>query len=160
MGAGKTSVGALLARKTGMDFCDLDALVAERGGASIERLIESLGEGGFREMESAALEEICSSRKPVVVSTGGGVVVSERNRRSMERSGVVVYLKASLETLMRRISQDPPRPLLKTDNPEKTAGELLSARARFYETAHFTIETDGFTAEDVASKVEDFLRGL
>ena len=159
MGAGKTSVGRALARRLGVRFRDLDSLIAERSGAGIDEIISSLGEDRFREMESAALAEVCSAAGPAVVSTGGGAVISERNRRAMERAGVVIYLKAKLETLMRRVSLDAPRPLLKVEDPAGKAAELLAARSRFYEAADFTIETDGLSPERVADRAEEILRG-
>ncbi|MCY4043208.1 MAG: shikimate kinase [Candidatus Dadabacteria bacterium] len=159
MGAGKTSAGRALARRLGVRFRDLDEFIALREGMSIGDIFSSSGEDGFREAESAALAGICSATGPAVVSTGGGAVISERNRRAMERAGVVIYLKAKLETLMRRVSLDAPRPLLKVEDPAARAAELLAARASFYEDADFIIETDGLSPERVADRAEEILRG-
>ena len=158
MGAGKTTVGRALARRLGARFCDLDNIIAEREGMGADEIISSLGEKRFREMESAALETVCSANGFAVVSTGGGTVVSEGNRRAMERAGVVVYLKAELETLMSRVSLDAPRPLLKVENPAGKAAELLAGREPFYGEAGFTVATDGLSPERVAEKTEEILR--
>lgn len=159
MGAGKTTVGRSLARRLGVGFRDIDSLITKRSGSGISEIFSSLGEERFREMESVMLEEVCSASGPAVISTGGGAVISERNRRAMERAGVVIYLKAKLETLMRRVSPDAPRPLLKVADPAVKAAELLAARESFYEEADFTIETEGLSPERVAERAEEVLRG-
>ncbi len=157
MGAGKTSVGSSLSGILNMRFHDLDSMLAERHSVGIEEIISSFGEPEFRRLESELLAEICSLPGAAVVSTGGGAVVATANRRAMEQCGVVIYLKARMETLMRRISGDTPRPLLKVEDPCSKAAELFSARERFYKTAGFTIETDGFSSREVADKVADIL---
>ncbi len=160
MGAGKTSVGRFLAGIVDAPFCDLDSLLCERKSAEIEDMISSLGEPEFRRLESELLAEVCSLPGTLVVSTGGGAVMSERNRRAMEQSGVVIYLKARLETLMERISKDVgvARPLLKVDDPLARAAELLSAREPFYARAGVIMETDGLSARKVAEKAADIFR--
>lgn len=159
MGAGKTSAGAVLARILGLPFYDLDSMICERRSGGIEGIMSSLGEPGFRMLESELLAEVCSLPGSLVVSTGGGVVISERNRRVMEEAGVVIYLSAKLETLICRISEDKSaaRPLLKGGDPVSKAADMLCARKPFYETADVTIETDGLSAEEVARKAADVL---
>jgi len=157
MGAGKTTVGRVLAGILGVPFVDMDSVISERQSAEIEGIMSSLGEPGFRNLESGLLDEICSSTGAMVVSTGGGVVISGRNRRTMEQSGIVIYLKASVETIMKRISDEneegiSSRPLLKSGNPFERAAELFAKRKEFYENADLTIETDGIRPEDIAEK--------
>ncbi len=158
MGAGKTTAAGAIASATGAKFCDLDEFISHRQSASIDDIISSLGEPEFRRIETEALAALCARGGFCVVSTGGGVVISESNRAVMAQSGVVIYLKAKVETLMRRISQDAPRPLLKVDNPGAEAARLLSERERFYEAADFTIETDGMCPDEVASEAVRLLR--
>ncbi len=160
MGSGKTAVGAVLAQIFDAPFCDLDSLLCERRSAEIEDIISSLGEPGFRKLESELLAEVCSSPGPLVVSTGGGAVISQENRRLMEESGVVIYLRAGLKTLMCRISKDKgaARPLLNVDNPASKAAELFSERKNFYEKADVIIDTNGLSAGDVAGKAAEILR--
>lgn len=159
MGAGKTSAGAVLARILDLPFYDLDSMICERRSGGIEGIMSSLGEPGFRMLESELLAEVCSLAGSLVVSTGGGVVISEKNRRVMEEAGVVIYLSAKLETLICRISEDKSaaRPLLEVGDPVSKAADMLCKRKPFYETADVTIETDGLSAEEVARKAADVL---
>ncbi len=158
MGAGKTTVGPVLARLLGVPFVDMDSMIRERQSCEIEDIMSLLGESGFRNLESEMLAEICSSPGAMVISTGGGVVIAEKNRRAMKESGITVYLKAKLETIMMRISKENERgisvrPLLKSDNPFERAAELFADRMEFYEKADLTVETDGRRPEDVAEKI-------
>lgn len=157
MGAGKTTVGSVLAGKIGAQFCDLDVFISARESASVDEIISLRGEAEFRKLESEALAEVCEKPGTGVVATGGGVVLSESNRAAMKQSGVAIYLKADFETLMRRISQDAPRPLLKVSYPETKAAEIFSGREHLYETACLTVETDGLSPDEVATKTVGLL---
>lgn len=153
MGAGKTTVGKALARKTGREFVDTDRVLVERTGVPIATIFEIEGEEGFRRRETAILEEL-ATRKGCVIATGGGAVLAERNRRIMRDAGTVVYLRAKLESLWERTRHDTTRPLLATADPHQTLAELLEKRDPLYrEAAHVMVETGAQSAATLAGRV-------
>lgn len=132
MGAGKSTVGRQLAKALGRDFYDTDKEIERRTGVSISWIFEMEGESGFRQREQKVLDEL-SLLKNIVLATGGGIVLSEENRRVLRSRGYVVYLSASVEQLLRRTNKDKNRPLLQTDNPKETVKALMSERAPLYQ---------------------------
>jgi len=159
MGAGKSSVGRLLASKLACPFIDLDAEVVARAGRSINAIFAEDGEAAFRILESACLEHTLS-RGGVVVATGGGAVIAEANRVLMRASGVVINLTASLERITERLAGAADRPLYAGDDPVKRVKTLLEGREQFYGDADIRIDTDGKSVEDVAAEILGYLRGL
>lgn len=131
MGAGKTTVGRVLARKLGWDFADTDGEIVARTGVPIPTIFEIEGEEGFRRREHAELEAL-SRRVQVVVATGGGAVLQAPNRALMKKSGWVVYLHASPELLYARTRHDKNRPLLQVADPLARLRELLVQRDPLY----------------------------
>lgn len=153
MGSGKTSVGHLLARQLGYDFVDLDALIVEQEGSSINEVFARGGEQVFREMETASLATLADRRR-IVLSTGGGVVLREENRTLLRMIGRVVNLTASVATLAERLAQADDRPLLQgEESREERLGRILRERERFYADADIRIDTTGKTLEDVAAEI-------
>ena len=136
MGSGKTTI----ARKLDPDFVDMDAMLEERLGMSIARFFEEKGEAAFRQVESEVLDDLLKTDQ--VVSTGGGVVISPRNRALLKQNADNIYLKADFETLYQRISadKDNQRPLFLKNSKEDLA-EIFKERQAWY--------------EEVASKVID-----
>ena len=123
MGAGKSSVGRALARRTGLPLFDTDQLVSERLGLPITEIFAQRGEDEFRACETAVLAEIPA--QPAIVVTGGGIVLRAENVAAMKRLGTVVHLTADEETLFERATRRATRPLLKTSDPRATFAELL-----------------------------------
>ncbi|MCI0507249.1 MAG: shikimate kinase AroK [Gammaproteobacteria bacterium] len=159
MGAGKTTIGRQIAKALGRDFYDSDKEVEKRTGATIPLIFELEKEEGFRLRESAMIKELLS-KDSIVLATGGGAVLSEKNRKYMSNHGFVIYLCAPLEQLVRRTARDKNRPLLQTKNPKKTIEELLTKRDPLYrEVADIVIETDGFTVRQVVSKLQKIIKG-
>lgn len=153
MGSGKTSVGHLLARQLGYDFVDLDALIVEQEGSSINEVFARGGEQLFREMETASLATL-ADRTRMVLSTGGGVVLREENRLLLRMIGQVVNLTASVATLAERLAQADDRPLLQgEESREERLGRILRERECFYADADIRIDTTGKTLEDVAAEI-------
>jgi shikimate kinase len=152
MGTGKSAVGRPLAAALGYRFLDADTSVERVAGRSIPELFEQVGEPGFRDLETAVLGQIASWHS-LVVATGGGVVTRPENWGHMQQ-GVVVWLDAPPELLLRRLAADPtPRPLLQTADPETQLTSLLSQRQRLYAQADLHIRQAGEPIEEVAAAV-------
>ncbi len=131
MGAGKTSVGKLLAEKLGLSFLDSDRELESRCGADIPWIFDIEGESGFRTRETEILSELCSM-SGILLATGGGAVISEKNRELISGAGVVVYLSATADQIYQRVRHDSGRPLLQVHNPKATIQDILKKREPLY----------------------------
>lgn len=152
MGSGKTSAGRAAASSLGVEFWDTDALVEESVGMSIEALWAEEGEAGFRLLEEEALSEVAGAEG--IVATGGGAVLSRRNRDTMRDSGIVVWLDAGVETLAARIGHAHGRPLLGVAEPGPELGSIWAQRRDLYQAvAHHRIDTDPLTVAQVAERI-------
>lgn len=160
MGSGKSSVGKILAERTGFRFIDLDAEIVAADGRSINDIFASEGEEAFRALESNQLEKVLSSGEGRVVATGGGAVISGRNRALMRKLGVVINLKATLEQVLARLDGCCDRPLLAGEDAAQRAKTLMDEREQFYEDADIRIDTGGKSVEDVAAEILCRLKGL
>jgi shikimate kinase len=150
MGAGKTTIGKLLAHSLDKTFFDSDREIQKRTGVSIPVIFEIEGEPGFRKRETEVLSELVKSEN-IVLSTGGGAILSATNRELLVRHGTVIYLRASIDDLWRRTRQDKNRPLLQTTNPRKRLVELYAQRDPLYrETAHIIVESGKRSARHLA----------
>ena len=117
MGAGKSTIGRLLARELGLAFKDSDRVIEERTGASIPLIFELEGERGFRDREQQVIAELMQCRG-LVLATGGGAILRPENRSTLVSGSLVVYLHTSVEHQLERTARDRTRPLLQTDNPK------------------------------------------
>lgn len=141
MGAGKTTVGRVLARHYACDFHDSDHVIEARTGVKIPVIFEIEGEAGFRKREEAAIAELVNL-EGVVLATGGGAILSPANRAMLRDHGLVIYLRGSPEHLYERTRHDRNRPLLQTDNPLEKLRELYRVRDPLYrEIADIVIDT-------------------
>ncbi|HEV8645964.1 MAG TPA: shikimate kinase [Burkholderiales bacterium] len=141
MGAGKTSVGRVLAKRLQKTFYDSDHVIEDRTGVKIPVIFEIEGEAGFRVRESVVLDELTALRD-VVLATGGGAVLSEKNRDKLRTRGTVVYLRASVRDLLNRTRHDKNRPLLQAVDPRARLTELYEKRDPLYRAvAHLTVDT-------------------
>jgi len=142
MGAGKSTIGRLLAKELRYPFKDSDREIEARTGADIPWIFDVEGEEGFRQREEAMIAELVQERG-IVLATGGGVVMREANRLALAANGLVVYLRTSVDQQLQRTSKDRQRPLLQTADPEKVLRELMARRDPLYRgIAHLTIDTD------------------
>jgi shikimate kinase len=163
MGAGKTTVGRLLADRLGWRYADSDDAVERRTGRTVRELFEAGGEGAFRPLETEALYETVAGEGPMVVAVAGGAVLDPANRALLRRSGTVVWLRASPATLARRVADDVAaphghRPLLEED-PEATLARLDAERRALYEdVADVTVDVDDLDPEAVVERVAAALR--
>ena len=157
MGAGKSTIGRLLAKELALPFKDSDKEIEERTGASIPLIFDVEGEAGFRDREQAVIAELCGQRG-LVLATGGGAVLRAENRQAIRQGAVVIYLHASVEHQLARTARDRNRPLLQTENPEQVLTALLALRDPLYrEIATLIIETDTRPPRMVVQEIMQFL---
>ena len=159
MGSGKTAVGKQIARRLRMPFIDTDAEIERRTGADITLIFEKEGESGFRERERELIDEL-TQLDALVLSTGGGAIVLEQNRRALKERGVVAYLETSIEQqTVRVMSGRQKRPLVaNVANPSQRLAELMQQRQPLYQqTADLSVPTDGRRVSVVA---DDIIRAL
>lgn len=159
MGAGKSTIGKLLADALRLEFLDVDREIEERAGVDIPWIFDMEGEAGFRDREAQMLAEL-SDGAPAVVSTGGGAVLREENRALMMSRGTVVYLRTSVEEQIRRTAKDRKRPLLQKGNPEETLRRLMAEREPLYmQIADHTITTDQCSPRSVVQELVAKING-
>jgi shikimate kinase len=153
MGAGKSTIGKLLARALKLGFADSDTEIEYRTGADIPWIFDVEGERGFRDREQQVIEEM-TLLDHTVLATGGGVVMREVNRRALASRGFVVYLHATLDEQLLRTRNDRNRPLLAVDNPENVLRELFALRDPLYrEIADHVIDTDSSSPRVIAQRL-------
>lgn len=154
MGSGKSSVGKLLADKLGYSFRDADEMIESEEGTAIQKIFSIHGEEFFRNLETALLLTVKDDLEKAVLSTGGGMVLREKNRELLSMMGHVIYLQASSDTIMNRLTGDTTRPLLAGDNFRDRTETLLACRAPIYESAaDIIINTDGKSIEEIAEEI-------
>jgi shikimate kinase len=159
MGAGKSTTGRLAASRLGWAYRDSDADVAAVTGLTVPELFAREGEAAFRRMEAAVLADACADPAPSVVSVAGGAVLSPENRRLIEASGTVVWLRARPQTLALRVGDGAGRPLL-GDDPATAMIRLAAERAPFYaEVADLVIDVDELPPDAVADRVLEAAAG-
>jgi shikimate kinase/3-dehydroquinate synthase len=158
-GSGKTTVGKEVARRLGWRFVDTDDEIVRLAGVPIAAIFAEKGEPRFRELEREALVVVASGERQVV-STGGGIIMDERNRRVMEENGVVVCLEARPETIYRRLEAEKNnargpviRPMLAASDPLARIRSLKAERQFNYTLSHWTVHTDDLTPEEAAEEV-------
>jgi|TARA_B100000029_G_C17503747_1_gene933680 shikimate kinase len=142
MGAGKSTIGRMLAKELGYRFLDSDRIIEERCGANIPWIFDVEGEDGFRQRETAMLDEL-SNEMGTVLATGGGAVMRAENRGLLKKNSVVIYLKTSIDQQVERTRKDRNRPLLQNDDPEGVLRRLFAIRDPLYtELADIVMFTD------------------
>jgi shikimate kinase len=154
MGAGKTSIGRLLSKRSRRRFYDSDHVIEERTGVTIPTIFDLEGEQSFRDREEAVIAELARLSN-IVLATGGGAILRENNRQVLCSSGIIVYLRGSVEDLWRRTRKDKNRPLLLTDNPRQKLAEIYSVRDPIYSSvADIIIETGNPSIQSLEQDVE------
>ncbi|MCA9243614.1 MAG: shikimate kinase [Phycisphaerales bacterium] len=155
-GAGKTTVGRLLANELQWEFLDTDAVIEQREQATIREIFATRGEAAFRAIEAQIVDETCANSGQVI-SLGGGAVLDTANREYIRRAGVCVWLSAKPETLIQRMANDDQRqarPSLTSRDWADEVRELAASRAPIYaELATIRVDTDGRAPADVARAV-------
>ena len=159
MGVGKSTVGRHLAELLGRTFFDADREIEARAGATIPQIFEREGEAGFRARERETIEALADG--DAVIALGGGAVSQESVRERIASRGIVVYLRADIATLLRRVGRGRGRPLLAGLTAEERRARLqalLSERSRYYEEAAVIVDSDGLESRDAAQRVARALR--
>jgi shikimate kinase/3-dehydroquinate synthase len=160
MGAGKTTVGKLLAKQLGKTFIDSDEEIQRRTGVTIPHIFDVEGEAGFRARESGVIQELLKQDN-IVLATGGGAIISAQNRAMMKQNGLVVYLKSSVHDLWQRTRHDHNRPLLQTENPRAKLQELHDQRDPLYmEAADVVIHTGKQSVQILLERLQHKLEEL
>ncbi|TDW19741.1 shikimate kinase [Rhizobium azibense] len=152
MGAGKSSVGRIVAHQLGIPFIDSDGEIERVSRMTISELFAAYGEDEFRALETRVMKRLLKNG-PRVVSTGGGAFINDRTRKHIKKSGLSVWLKADLDVLWERVSKRDTRPLLKTENPRQTLENLMNARYPIYAEADITVLSRDVRKEVMADEV-------
>lgn len=157
MGAGKTTVGKMLAKRLNKIFIDSDHEIEKRTGVNIPLIFELEGEAGFRSREAAVIQEL-TAHPGIVLATGGGAVLNPQNRDNLRRNGTVIYLRAKVEDLWQRTRHDKNRPLLQTSDPLGKLRELFAQRDPLYrETADIVVDSGSQSLHALIHQIEDQL---
>ena len=150
--SGKSTVGHILSeRLPHYTFIDTDALIERTEGMMISEIFEKKSEDFFRKLEYDAIKLVCSAGNCKIVSIGGGAFENPDSRGTLLRFGKVFYLKSNLDVLYYRVSKDSTRPLLNNENPRQVLENLLKKREENFLKAHYVIDTDSMSEEDIIS---------
>ena len=153
MGAGKSTIAKVLQRELGMELVEMDERIVKEQGMSINDIFAQKGEDGFRDIESQLVIDIGKNKKSIV-SCGGGVVVRPQNVENMKRSGKIVFLTATPETILKRVKNGKDRPLLNGHMNVEYISELMEKRRQMYEdAADVKVSTDGKTVGEICTEI-------
>jgi shikimate kinase len=157
MGAGKTTIGKLLAKHLGKVFYDTDHEIEKRTGVKIPVIFELEGEAGFRKRETAVIEEL-TKLDNIVMATGGGAVIAQENRKLLQASGTVIYLRANVNELWHRTRNDKHRPLLQNVDIRAKLEQLYAERNPLYtQTATHIFDTGNQPVANILNLIEKSL---
>ena len=159
MGSGKTTIGKMLSGAARYRFTDTDELIELREKRKINDIFATDGEEYFRDLETAVIKEIANTMDRTVISVGGGLPVRDENRTYMKKNAVTIYLRATVDSLCKRLGGDTTRPLLKGDDLRQRIESLMEKRSRIYEeAADFVLDTDSLLPSEVVEKLLEFLK--
>ena len=158
MGSGKSTVGKIISDELFLSFYDTDEEIETRTGASIDWIFDLEGEEGFRKREGVILEEMVQ-KNSIVLSTGGGIILSKTNRELLSSRGTVFYLSTPISVQIERTSKDKDRPLLKNGNPGEILTKLHEERKDLYASvSDHVIYTENKSSQQVASEIIKFVK--
>lgn len=153
MGAGKTTIGKMLASELAYDFLDSDREIERRAGADISWIFDVEGEEGFRKREANVIQDLAHGNRSVI-ATGGGAVLSEETRKLLKSQGYTAYVYAPLHILLERTAQDKSRPLLQVENPEEKFRKILEEREDLYkEVANISLDSHRLSSKQLVSQI-------
>ena len=155
MGTGKSTVATYLSQEHDLGVMEMDEMIVQREGMSIPDIFKNHSEEYFREVETKILKEICMMTNNIV-SCGGGVVLRSENVEEMKKSGTIVLLSASPETILERVKEDTSRPLLNGNKNVTFISEMLEKRRLKYEAAaDIVVQTDDKQVSDICKEIFD-----
>ncbi len=158
MGAGKSTVGTLLAQSLNYQFYDVDKKIEERAGVDIPQIFATEGESGFRKREAEMLAEL-TALTGVVLATGGGAILAVNNRKLLASRGIVIYLQVSLEQQLVRVDNGQGRPLLNNTNIAERLQKLQIERGPLYlALANHVVNTDNLSPNDIVNSILNITR--
>ena len=158
MGSGKTTVGRILAQQLGIAFVDTDARIVAEHGCTVAEIFRHAGEAEFRALETRQIEACLAAPERSVISLGGGAVLADRNRELLRAHSVVVWLRASVPTLLARVGTGTNRPLIADDPVGRITRIDLERRDLYAATAHVVIDVDELRSTQVADGVRAAFR--
>ena len=156
MGAGKSTIGQSLAYDLNVQFVDLDCLIEEKVGKSIRSIFAEDGEVAFRDIETHCLYSL-AELKPLIVSTGGGVIGRDENIKFMHDKGTIIFLSAEWTTLKKRLAGNTDRPLARSENDWSATKELFLKRCPLYGQSDITIMTDDKTVQEIVDEIKNLI---
>lgn len=160
MGAGKTTVGKLLAHQLNKIFVDSDDEIQKRTGVTIPHIFDVEGEAGFRQREASIIQELVLADN-IVLATGGGAVLNEQSRAALSSNGIVVYLRSTVHDLWQRTRHDRNRPLLQTSDPHGKLKSMYEHRDPLYsQLADLVVFTGKQSAQSLAMHLQQELSQL
>ncbi len=160
MGTGKSTVGRRLAAELGLKFLDIDEALEKEAGLAISWIFEKYGEQHFRKLESDVIRKLTSGEfgTGLVVSTGGGAVINDVNRRALKGWGVLICLKASVDEILKRVGGKNDRPLLTAGDRRAAIERLLKERDGAYSDCDLTVVTDFKDVLEIVGIIKKFLK--
>lgn len=153
MGSGKTTIGRALSERWNVPVIDTDEQVEMRTGKRVREIFEQEGETAFRRYETDILKSLPAEN--IIITTGGGVVGKEENRRWMQEHGTVLYLYCEPQHIVQRLRGDTTRPLFQET---ESFFVLFRSRQSLYEEAHYTVDTTNKAIEDIINEIEETIK--
>ena len=153
MGSGKTSIGKLLSKTLHSEHVDIDQEIVKKTNLTISEIFKNHGENHFRKLESSMLDNV-SKRKNLIVSTGGGVILSSKNISTMQNTGSIIHLDISIKIQLLRVRNKKNRPLLDVDNIKEKLTEMKNLRDNTYKSiSNYSILTDNKNKKDIVQEI-------
>lgn len=154
MGCGKTTVGKLLAKKSGLPFYDVDKEIEKKVNKSIKEIFEEFGEEYFRKLETEEIKRLCAGKKAII--SGGGGAYFGKNKSLIDKNCFTIYLEVDLDELKKRIKANDKRPLAHKE--DKDIDMMFNERKKDYETANLTIEIKDKSPLEVVEEILSCVR--
>ncbi len=158
MGTGKSTVGKHIAQKTGRVFVDADYEIERLEHMPISDIFSVKGEKYFRDKETAVIKELVQHQN-TVIATGGGAVLRSENIRHLRQTGVIIHLKADVETILRNTAKDTKRPLLQANDVKARIVSMLAQRQPYYEQHDYEVDVSHLTVEQIVDAIIQHTKG-
>lgn len=159
MGTGKSTIGRVLSRETGLKLIDLDELIEKDAGMAVKDIFRERGEGWFRDVESGLIKRLTRGEfgSGVIVSTGGGAVVRKENREALRSWGTIVCLSSTVDEILKRVENRDDRPLLNAGEKREAVERLLKEREEAYRDCDLVVDTASVTLKEAVRIIRNFV---